>query len=87
LPADVPVDLYVHRGDTGGALAGHFGIDPPDRHEQVLEVRRVQPLQRQVAESRFESAGWVDGQFADELAGNGVDDPDGQVLHQHEDLT
>ena len=29
--------------------------------------------------------GWVDDKFADELAGGGVDDPDAQVLHQHQD--
>ena len=30
-------------------------------------------------------AGWVDDEFADELAGGGVDDPDVQVLDEHED--
>ena len=30
-------------------------------------------------------AGRVDGQFADEVAGGGVDDPDVQVLDEHED--
>ena len=30
-------------------------------------------------------AGWVDGKFADELTGGGVDDPDVQVLDEHQD--